>query len=61
MFERLTFIETPHDHEPVDDRCISTNRESARRCGKWHHIEIDIRRKSTIEAEFGPARGLAPS
>jgi hypothetical protein len=59
MFERLSFVETPHDYEPVHNWSVSANRESARRCREWHHVEIDIGRQPTIQAELGPARGFA--
>jgi hypothetical protein len=58
MFKCLSFVETPHDHEPVGDRSVSVNRQPTRRCGERQHIEIDIGRKSTIQAELGPARSF---
>jgi len=61
MFERLSFIETPHDYEPVHNRSVSANRESARRCRERHHVEIDIAGEPTIQAELGPARAFAPA
>jgi hypothetical protein len=61
MFERLSLVETPHDYEPVHNRSVSANREPARRCREWHHVEIDIGRQPTIQAEFGPARAFAPA
>ena len=60
MLERLSLVETSHDHEPVDDRCIATDREPVRCRGQRHHVEIDIRRQPTIEAELGPAGGFPP-
>jgi hypothetical protein len=60
MFERLSFIETPHNYEPVYNRSVSANRETARRCRERHHVEIDIGREPTIQAELGPARVFAP-
>src|SRR6516164_7964233 len=61
MFERLSLVETPHDYEPVHNRSVSANREPARRCREWRHVEIDIGRQPTIQAEFGPARAFAPA
>jgi hypothetical protein len=59
MFERLSFVETPHDYEPVYNRSVSANRDSARRCRERHHVEIDIACEPTIQAELGPARAFA--
>jgi len=60
MFERLSLVETSHDHEPVDDFCIATDRESVRRCGEGYHVEIDVRCQPTIESELSPAGGFPP-
>ena len=60
MFECLTFIKTPHDDEPVYDRPMPSNRQSAGRCDERSHIEIDIWCKPTIELELGSACSLTP-
>jgi len=60
MFECLSLVETSHDHEPVDDFCIATDRESVRHCGEGYHVEIDVRRQPTIESELSPAGGFPP-
>ena len=59
LVEHLGLVEAPHDHEPIDNFAAASDREAAFRMRQRGDIQINVRSKTTIELELGPACGLA--
>jgi len=57
--EHLGLVETAHHNQPIDHLTLTTDCETAFGIRQRDDIEVNVRGKTMIELEFGPACGLA--